>query len=156
MHLPQLDCDPSGLESSISSTKYGRTTVLQVIPFENHLSVPIVFFYFKKSMCQSFYPESVAVSYCALQQTLSMVTKSPTRLRTFKLRTHPLRPGSTLVATLNNLHVAKLLRNSSRSRSVVCWTEVEEYGQEELSRRGRSYEMVLHMLCTPWQPHEAL
>ena len=54
MHLPQLDCDPSGLESSISSTKYGRTTVLQVIPFENHLSVPIVFFILKNPCANRF------------------------------------------------------------------------------------------------------
>lgn len=38
---------------------------------------------------------------------------------------------------------------SPRSREVVYCMEVAEYGQEKLSRKGRTYEMELHRLCTP-------
>ena len=131
MYLLQLDCHPSGLNSGIFSTKNARTfadlTDCFVLNMSRHLNTP--------------------------QQTLSVVTNSSTRVRAFKQRAHPFSPlpwqhtdiGPT---TLNNLHAATLLRTSPRSREVVYGTEFAGYGQE-LSGRGRGYEIVRHTLRTP-------
>ena len=64
----------------------------------------------------------------------------PRITRPFALATH-------LPRNSQQFTVAKSFRTSPRSREVVYCTNLAKYGQEELSRRGRSCEMVLHMLC---------